>query len=98
MIKKIIIIITAINFIFILINGFTLFEVIGLLLLVTSFIGIQFFVKGFNGKMPQFCLGASIIALLLCTILGNTSTLVFSDAVDIDQEILEEYYVAVIEK
>lgn len=92
MIKKIIIIITAIDFIFILINSFTLFGVIALILLVASFIGIQFFEKGFNGKMPQFCLGVSIVALLLGTILGNPSTLVFSDATDIDQEILEEYY------
>lgn len=43
MIKKIIIIITAIDFIFILINSFTLFGVIALILLVASFIGIQFF-------------------------------------------------------
>lgn len=92
MIKKMIIIITAIDFIFILINSFTLFGVIALILLVASFIGIQFFEKGFNGKMPQFCLGVSIVALLLGTILGNPSTLVFSDATDIDQEILEEYY------
>ena len=92
MIKKIIVVFTSIAFIFLLINGFTMLGIVSLLFLIASLIGIYFFEDKLNGKMSQICLSVAIVSLMVNAFLGIPSMPVFVDAVNIDQEKLEQYY------
>lgn len=91
MIKKLSVMFTAIIFVLLLINGFTVFGVISLLLSVTALTGIILFGNRLSGKMPHVCLCVSATALIVGALFGAPSLPAFGDAAVLDQEKIEEY-------
>ena len=91
MIKKLSVMFTAIIFVLLLINGFTVLGVISLLLSVTALTGIILFGKKISGRMPQLCLCVAAAALIAGAFFGTPSVPAFDDAAVLDQEKIEEY-------
>ena len=91
MIKKLSVMFTAIIFVLLLINGFTVLGVISLLLSVTALTGIILFGDKLSGRMPHICLCVAAAALIAGAFFGTPSVPAFDDAAVLDQEKIEEY-------
>lgn len=91
MIKKSAVIFTAMISVLFLINGFTVWGVVSLLISAVCLAGIFFFGNRLSGKMPHVCLCVSATALIVGALFGAPSLPAFGDAAVLDQEKIEEY-------
>ena len=87
MIKKLSVMFTAIIFVLLLINGFTVFGVISLLLSVTALTGIILFGDKLSGRMPHICLCVAAAALIAGAFFGTPSVPAFDEWLkDLEEE------------
>lgn len=91
MIKKLSVMLTAIIFVLLFINGFTVWGVVSLLISVVCLAGIFFFGNRLSGKIPYICFCVSAAALIAGLFFGTPSAPAFDDAAVLDQEKIEEY-------
>lgn len=91
MIKKLSVIFTAIIFVFLFVNGFTVPGVVSLLISTAALVGVIFFRNKISGKMPYICFCFAAAALVVAALFGTPSAPVFDDAAVLDQEKIEEY-------
>lgn len=91
MIKKSAVLFTAIISVLFLINGFTVFGVVSLLVSFASLAAIFLFGNRFPKKIPLLLLCAAATALIAGAFFGTPSVPAFDDAAVLDQEKIEEY-------